>query len=175
MDRSTDSIHHIAYNPLQVGERMTDHMEPRCACGRCGVCDKPIPMTMNPIATGAGWEPTCEECVAEVRAEPDGALRERIALHVLDALADLEHVHESLKDIDRLLASAPQRAGTEAEPEVILGVGDGFGNLFVRGSWEAIQRVKALISENERLRALEKREEDRIVHTIEVPYWCIKK
>lgn len=39
------------------------------------------------------------------------------------------------------------------EYEAQVGVGDGSGQLFVYGSYEAVKRVQALILENERLRA----------------------
>lgn len=40
-----------------------------------------------------------------------------------------------------------------AEYEAQVGVGDGSGQLFVYGSYDAVKRVQALILENERLRA----------------------
>jgi hypothetical protein len=44
------------------------------------------------------------------------------------------------------------RPTIEGVGETIIGVGDGSGDLFVRGKYEAIKRVQGFILENEKLR-----------------------
>lgn len=91
---------------------------------------------------------------------PNGITTLRALTALERSVAEIERLTRELADADargerKARAAARQVAELNAAQttDCTVGVGDGSGNLFVHGSYEAVKRVQSMILELERLRA----------------------